>query len=349
MELLVSNYQPLKTSHKSFEDTFYSLLSESNQLDIAVGYITADSLSELKKILELNLEKKINLTIGMHFIDKFTELEYRTALDLHEYLTAERRGEVRLVYPFRYHGKLYVYGQNNNPTAAIIGSNNLSSIVGANTRVYETSVLIKDSRYVKQVHSFIRELNQKSTKLLSELEISDFKQNNELLENHEHVLKVPETDVNRIKKILTETTFEIPLKDTPKSNLNVFFGKGREAKNGLIKPRHWYEVELIVPRDVTENDGYPQSKSDEAEFDVVTDDGWKFKCKVSGDYSKNLRSAHDLKILGKWIKGRLEFSGALCTGNPVTQDAFNRYGRSSFTLTKTKEEGLWYLDFGVRK
>ena len=69
--------------------------------------------------------------------------------------------------------------------------------------------------------------------------------------------------------------------------LMLFFGKGREAKNGLVKPRHWYEVELIVPKNITEQNGYPKAKTDDAIFDVITDDGWSFKCKVSGDYSKN--------------------------------------------------------------
>ncbi len=91
--------------------------------------------------------------------------------------------------------------------------------------------------------------------------------------------------------------------------LMLFFGKGREAKNGLVKPRHWYEVELIVPKNITEQNGYPKAKTDDAIFDVITDDGWSFKCKVSGDYSKNFRSEGDLKILGKWLKRTIRECG----------------------------------------
>ena len=82
---------------------------------------------------------------------------------------------------------------------------------------------------------------------------------------------------------------------------------------------------------------------------MVTDDGWSFKCKVSGDSSKNFRSEGDLKILGKWLKGRLENAGALKVGDPVTEDTLRLYGRDTFTLTKTERYGIWYLDFGVRK
>ena len=100
---------------------------------------------------------------------------------------------------------------------------------------------------------------------------------------------------------------------------------------------------------MTSQPGYPRSKTDEAVFDVITDDGWSFKCKVSGDYSKNFRSEGDLKILGKWLKGRLENAGVLKVGEPVTAKTLNDYGRNTFSLTKTTVPNLWYLDFGVKK
>ena len=84
-------------------------------------------------------------------------------------------------------------------------------------------------------------------------------------------------------------------------------------------------------------------------FTVVTDDGWKFNCKVSGDYSKNFRSEGDLKILGKWLKGRLENAGVLKVGDPVTAQTLREYGRDNFSLKKTIKEGIWFLDFGVEK
>lgn len=54
MELLFSNYPPVKTKYHTFSDVFYSTLSQSTELDIAVGYITSDSLIELQKVVELN-------------------------------------------------------------------------------------------------------------------------------------------------------------------------------------------------------------------------------------------------------------------------------------------------------
>lgn len=348
MDFLFSNFPPLKSAMRTFSDTFYSLIPNTKQLDIAVGYITSDSLIELKKITELNRIETLNLVIGMHYWEKFTQVEYQTAMNLNEYLQSEGRGEVSLVTPFRFHGKLYSYSNATGAFAGIIGSNNLSSIVEGGTRVYEASAFTDDSVDAAKMQQFIMDLKAKATTNISELEIDSFKKVNKLLEDHEHVGTLSEAEVLDIQPRLTPISFEIPLKDEPKSNLNAFFGKGRVGKNGLIKPRHWYEAELIVSSKITRLPGYPEEQTESAVFDVITDDGYRFKCKVSGTNSKNFRSENDLKILGKWIKGRLENAGALSVGQPVTEDTFRRYGRNSFTLTKTKEPNLWFLDFGVK-
>lgn len=352
MEFLQSNYPPLKTKFRSFSDAFYDLIPQTDELDIAVGYITSDSLIELKKIVELNDIKSLNLIIGMHYYEKFTKIEYNTALALNDFLQGNHRGGVRLVTPFKYHGKLYSYSKNGKACAGIIGSNNLSSIVEGGSRVYESSVLIDDSTLADQMKSFIKTLANTSTEDITKLSITSFKEVNPLLDMHENVSKVRTNELASCMASLSDISFDIPIKGyevSPQSNLNVFFGKGRVSKNGLVKPRHWYEVELIVPKRVTSQEGYPKSKTDEAVFDVITDDGWKFKCKVSGDYSKNFRSDGDLKILGKWLKGRLENAGVLKVGDPVTEKTLSDYGRNTFSLTKTDKPNLWYLDFGVEK
>lgn len=352
MELLLSNYPPLKTKSHTFSDMFYSMLSKTTDLDIAVGYITSDSLVELQKIVELNTLRTLNLTIGMHYLERFTKGEYNAALKLNDYLRENKCGEVRLVTPFRYHGKLYSYSNEQGAFAGIIGSNNLSSIIDGGVRTYESAVLLDDKNMAQQMRGFIRELVRTSTDNIRELKIDAFREVNPLLEGHEYVKRLKPHEMAEVMSQRTDTSFDIPIKPyevSPQSNLNVFFGKGREGKNGIVKPRHWYEVELIVLKNITERDGYPKAKTKDAIFDVVTDDGWSFKCKVSGDFSKNLRSEGNLEILGKWLKGRLENAGVLKVGEPVRKKNLEEYGRENFTLTKTSKPGVWYLDFGVEK
>lgn len=352
MELLLSNYPPMKTYYKSFSDAFYGLLSKSLRLDIAVGYVSSDALIELQKAIELNHNiSEVNLIVGMHYFDKFTKVQYDTAMRLNDYLLKEKKGEVRLVTAFRYHGKLYSYSNQEGPFAGIVGSNNLGSIVDGGVRQYESSILCPEEPLTSQINDFIKTLSCKTTSNIRELDIQEFNTDNALLEGHEFVEKVSPQRLAGILNAKTDISFDIPIKTyevSPHSNLNVFFGKGRESKNGLIKPRHWYEVELIVPKKITSQPEYPKAQTEEAEFKVITDDGWSFKCKVSGECSKNLRSEGDLKILGKWLKGRLENAGVLAVGNPVTSRTLEQYGRDTFTLTKTTQSGIWFLDFGVK-
>lgn len=353
MELLFSNLPPVRTPFKKFSECFYEQLQIHKGADISVGYITADSLTELKGMVEQNDIHRMNLTIGMHYFEKFTALEYNAALDLNSFLRSNHIGQVNLVTAFMYHGKLYSFiDQNGNAQSGIIGSNNLSSIIDSGHRTYESAILVSQQPIVNQLNSFIADLSERSADVISNIEITEFRNANPLLENHEHVRKISEPDVESYRNHLSNISFEIPLKGfeiAPKSNLNVFFGEGRRTPNGLIMPRHWYEVELIVPAEIATLSNYPVSKTAGAVFNVITDDGWEFPCKVSGPNNKNFRSENDLKILGKWIKGRLENAGVLRVGEPVTQQTLERYGRTSFTFTKLEQSDKWYIDFGVRR
>lgn len=352
MEFLYSNYAPLKVGGSTFTDKFFDAMVDAKQLDIAVGYVTADSLIELQKIVEFNNLQRLNLIIGMHYFEKFTKPEYRAAMTLNAFLKQNNCGRVKLVTPFKYHGKIYTYSQNDIPVAGIVGSNNLGSIIGSNTRTYEASVYINEFNAVKKMYTFVSELSQKASDDIDMLDIRDFKEGNPLLEGHEHVEKITDAELEHVKSsTIPNVSFDIPIKSgeqCAKSNLNVYFGKGRVSPNGIVKPRHWYEAEIIVPKAVTSQLGYPQADTEEAIFDVITDDGWKFKCKISGTNSKNFRSENDLKILGKWIKGRLENEGVLRVGEQVTQQTLLNYGRDNLKFTKTIIPNTWYLDFGVK-
>jgi hypothetical protein len=346
MEFLFSNYPPLKTNSKCFADKFDELIFKCDEIRIASGYITADSIAELKKIIEYNSKPKLELVIGMHYFSGFSKIEYQASQFLNDFLVSNNLGKVYISTAFKYHGKIYSFTKNATPFAGIVGSNNLGSITEF-SRIYESGIVIDNAQDNLHLSGFIKKLIAISSPF-DKCDINKFNEYNSLLENHECVEKV--NNFTQIDK--SAISFRIPLKvgsDHLKSNLNCYFGKGRVDRRGLIKPRHWYEIELIVPKEITEKSQYPKAKSRDSIINVITDDGWKFKCKVSGDYSKNFRSEGDLKILGKWIKGRLENAGALKIGSPVTEDTLKKYGRDSFDLIKSKQSDLWYLDFGVIK
>lgn len=345
MELLLSNKHPAHfPGINSSNDIFVSYLRESDSITMATGYISSDALIELSKIVEINLKPKIELMIGMHYFDGFTRSQYEAAQSLHQILVSNSLGGIFVSNTRKFHGKMYHFdGQYISP-AIMVGSSNLDSCISKNPMNYEADVLITESAEVSKFNSYLKSLISNLSVPLHSINVDSFIEKNALLENQYGVEKVDPVFLAELKSSLTTIEFNISIKTEPKSNLNAFFGKGRVNKRGFVTPRPWYEVELIVSNSITQQVNFPYCQ----EFDVVTDDGWKFKCKTSGDFSKNLRSNDDLKILGKWLKGRLESSGCLKIGEPVTERVLTNYGRDYINLTKTNIDNLWYLSFNVQ-
>lgn len=352
MSLIYSNYQPLKTDSATYHSAFTELLEKSDRLKIASGYISADALIDLKSIIEANGGPHIELNIGMHYFEGLTKQQKEAVEDLDNTLRSKNLGGVYFVVTFPFHGKIISFKNHERTIGGLIGSSNLTNIVENKTsRQYEVDYRLPESD-CNELEDFITRLRETTTRPFSDLDVKVIESKNNLLDEQYGVDKADDQVIESIKANPDfDYEFHIPLKtdDATRSNLNTFNGKGRENKQGFVMPRSWYEVELIVPKSVTSQPGYPQSDKtgDGGVINVVTDDGWSFSCKVSGDFSKNLRSEKDLKILGKWLKGRLEQAGALKTGELCTQLTLDRYGRHDFTLAKLKGQDLWYLDFGV--
>jgi hypothetical protein len=346
MKLLLSNIPPLKNNTEDFTDLFDKLIYDAKNLRIACGYISTESLVELKKIIEINKGPNLELIIGMHKFDGFTKMQHDAAIYLHNYLKSEKYGAVFLSTAVKYHGKLYNFLSKNNEKSYIIGSSNLDATQRGHYN-FETDIYDNNPTMSENASNFFEELK---TKACIEIDLcKDIKivSRNPLLEKHYAVTKINEGERNEIDNVKSDVIIEIPIKgdETPLSNLNAYFGKGRIDSRGLIKPRHWYEVELIVPSKILAQEGYPK---EDTIITVLTDDEWKFNCKRSGDNGKNLRSDNDLRILGKWMKGRLENAGCLNVGEPVTDEVLNKYGRNTLTLKKLNSKDTWFFDFGVK-
>ena len=347
MSLLFSKIQPLIYNNENFADAFETLLLSSDRVKIASGYISEESLMELKSILDFyreeNQKKFCDLTIGMHHREGFTRPQYEAAKNLGEFLEEYELGAVRVCTAFKFHGKVYSFYKDNAPFASIMGSSNLSNML--ESKQWEVDYIFKDNATLQELNGLHDDLNSKATKKLLELPTPEkFNENHDLLQGRTGVEKLTANDLESYKAEQEGAVFEIPLKAEAKSNLNAFFGKGRLAPNGAVRPRPWYEVEVIVPKSITSTEGYPHAGT---VLNVITDDGWRFKCKVSGQNDKNFRSEDDLKTLGRWIKGRLEAAGILEVGKPVTEAMLQKYGRSNLTLSKTKDPETWLLDFSV--
>lgn len=351
MQLLYSNIKPCEYDNSSFSEAFENGVVNSDSIKIATGYITEESLLELKSILSFYHEeekaKTCSLVIGMHGREGFTRPQYDAAVDLAQFLKEKEIGNVRVCTAFKYHGKTYVFRKTGEeiPFSAILGSSNLGNIL--DSRNWEVDALFTDENALADLDALHDDLVAKASKdIIDEWPTpTNFIERQDLLKDRIDVEKADQDQYERIESSETGRVFDLPLKTEAKSNLNVYFGKGRLTKaTGAIRPRHWYEVELIVPIEITQADGYP---SRDSVFRVYTDDGWTFECKVQGDYGKNFRSAHDLRTLGRWIKGRLERAGCLRVGQPVTEEVLEQYGRNTISLKETGDPNVWLLDFSI--
>ena len=352
IELLNSNYQPLKTSSLRFSDAFFDLfVNRSISTRIASGYISEESIADLISLYETGYKKPLNLIVGMHYFEGFSYGQYYALIRLSEILNSEKLGGVFVSTHMKYHGKIYSFLEKDK-FSSIIGSSNLTKISltkeAVAERVYDTDLFIYNEKITTDIDKFLIDLQYKFCANLKDINTDSLKivEPVNIFEDYLGVEKISEDEKRKILDSLTETKFEIEIKPEEKSHLNCYFGEGRKNfENGITLPRPWYEAEVIVSKHILSSPNYPK----EMEFKVVTDDGYKFVCKTSGSKFKNFRSASDLKILGRWLKGRMENKKVLKVGEMVTAETFAKYKRNTMSLINTSIPDTWYLDFGVKE
>lgn len=346
----MSNFEILGNSNRPdsrlprLSERFWQLAGGSEKVTIVVGYAGTSSLVALSNYVRQNPSFHLELFIGMQFIEGLSRNQIFAIKRLHEQLKSSNRGCVLLSPYVLQHSKLYMFQHNQTnkkwgDQSAYVGSANLDAIIPDYTRTHETGIFVPFSQgeFEDYYTQNIRSLGVPADELQLEPSIDDPSP----LEMFDFVEK---TESSIFLTDEPDFVFDLPLKDTSSSNLNVFNGKARVNKStNRQRSRDWYEVEIIVSKSITTQPGYPQHR----EFEVVTDDGWKFTCVTNGQNAKNLRSRGNLSILGAWIKSRLEQSGSLRAGELVTKETLESYGRSSIRLSHFASNDSWYLDFSI--
>ena len=343
-ELIYDSMDPTDDK-KSLGCQFWNYADNSDQIDIAVGYVEVGALAQLVEYVRQNAAFGLNLLVGMQFIEGFSRPQIEGLNELASILVETGRGNVYVTPNVRYHGKLYAFGRAGMLERAYVGSGNLSAIGPFEKASFELGVIVEDSALLGELEEY------KNVKLfplaqpIGEVELVPRIMPESPVADMDGVQKLPPEMMDRLHALTPALEFRLPLKTTPKSNLNVFFGAPRRNFNTQRDiPRPWYEAELIIPKAVTSQPGYPARNE---VISVVTDDGFSFECKVSGDYSKNFRSTPSLSILGGFIKGRLESLGLLSPGEPVTKETLRDYGRDHIDLKYFETVNQWMLDFSL--
>lgn len=376
MKLLYSNILPLAVSdeEETIIDVFNLQAQKADRVDIAVGYVSRASLEELDELIEKNGISEISLNIGMYYTEGMPEGSYHTALRINNKWQGNGTGEIRLIKPFKYHGKVYVFYKNGKPISAIIGSANLSVIKleANNRRQYELSAITENEDEVLEIAEHVDKLKAPniSTNIKDIIDVPLIQETNTALSGIELVTEVPQTNVEFYKRCASYVSFMLPLKvpsyderhmddgkHYTKSNVNVCYAAPRSKR----KSRDWYETQLTVAKEITRLEGYPEKN---VPFYIVTDDGYWFKAHTTSDGNKQFSAVGDELIMGRWLKGRLVAAGLVNPVNDtqadtdrtgmITQEMLKEYGCENLYLKKTDrtaldEEGnpldIWMLSF----
>lgn len=362
MKLLYSNILPLgiEDTQQTIIDCFTEQMSQADRVEIAVGYISTASVNELANMVEKYGIKNICLTIGMYYIEGMPEGSYHTSLKINKKWRDMGIGEIRLVKPFKYHGKLYCFYKHEKPFAAIIGSANLGAIKleAANRRQYEISALTTDTTEVSDIAKHIEKLKQPlcSANIADINGIPLIREINTALNGIELVTSIPQSNVAFYEQCEASVSFFLQLKvpkaderflddgkHFTKSNINVCYAAPRSRR----KARDWYETQLTVGAEIYRMEGYPKKNQP---FFVVTDDGYWFKAHTTSDNNKQFSAVGDELIMGRWLKGRLAAAGIVKPVNNtaedrnregmITQEMLDEYGCDRLLFKKTGQTAL---------
>lgn len=376
MQVLYSNILPMALSEnqESIIDKIRMCFAEADEVEIAVGYVSKASLDEIDRLVVEYDIKKITLIIGMYYIEGMPEGAYYTALNLNDKWQERNQGEIRMVVPFKYHGKVYVFYKQGIPLYAVTGSANLGVIKleASNLRQYELCIVTSDNNECVLLSQHIKQINNNYVSCnIAEIDnISLIRSENTSLRGIELVKRVPLSDVEILNNEEGEFSFWLPLKvpayserhiddhrHFTKSNINVCYAAPRSKK----KSRDWFETQLTVSREITQKEGYPEKKKP---FFIITDDGYRFKAHTTSDGNKQLSAVGDELIMGRWLKGRLIAAGLVSRvdntqldtnrDGMITKEMLQQYGCDALHMKKTGNKALdddgleldiWVLSF----
>lgn len=320
-------------------------LESSSDVSIASGYISSDIIGRFENKFYRIAERggSVRLLVGMAF---YEGLAGRNLRHLHKIETKLRsiKGDsgIFVCYTRRFHGKVYKFEQRSGDSDIYVGSSNFS--MSGLSENLECTVQVQDAPTKAKVKSYLDYLFSSTNA------VSILKADITVLGSKQYLDRISlETldDLKTYDPIEIDKTvlpyFEYPLSrivTSEKSSLNVYFGKGRWSRvTGKVKPRPWYEVELIAPREINGDPLYPKG-----DFLAYTDNGYIIPMKTSGDYYKNIRSKGNLQILGQWLKGKLQKRGVLIPLTPVTQETLDQYGNDTLRFYKIRK-GEYYMEF----
>lgn len=316
-----------------FGDIFSNKLAKATGVSVATGYIGKETYGEYRnRIVEIAAEGgPARILVGMAFYQGLSASSHAGLLEMNAVLREiDGTNGIFVTYAQPYHGKIYILHCEDGMSRAFVGSSNFSkSGLSGNL---EAMLEATDEEAKARILSYSDFLF--SPAISSNLELVSLP----ILGSQSYKRSIDPLGLASLQRVAppkpTTMAFEVNLKELVKhtrSNLNVYFGKGRLNRiSGVVTPRKWFEVEIIVRSVLSSSPGFPRGP-----FIAITDDGYRMPMVTNGDYFKNLRSHGNLSLLGEWIKGKLQRSGALVPLTLISEETLDLYGNDTIRFFRT--------------
>jgi hypothetical protein len=137
------------------------LFQSADAVKIGIGYASNDSILYLKKLIELNQPKNLELCLGMAYFEGLTKSQFEATYELNHFLTTKEIGKVNVARVFPFHGKIQYFQSTVVQDTFLLGSSNLSNIVpqkGITRRNYEVDIEISEPSKCVEISNLLDRL-----------------------------------------------------------------------------------------------------------------------------------------------------------------------------------------------
>ena len=92
MNTVFSNIAQAEITARSLNKVWMDLFKSADEVTMATGYVSNDAIKELHKIIEHNPKlRKLDLLVGMLYLEGFTRPQYDSLCELNQFLQEEKR------------------------------------------------------------------------------------------------------------------------------------------------------------------------------------------------------------------------------------------------------------------
>jgi HKD family nuclease len=327
-----------------------SSLKDCKIVKIASGYVGLgafqETLEPFKKILESG--GQVTLIFGLGYWEGISPALEKLLRDFHNLATSlDAKSGVFFCQKQRFHGKFYIF-ENNEDHWASVGSSNFS-ITGFGGWL-ESNTKICNPNEIILLNEYFSRLKKQNAKPISLLTFPSRKK--------ELKKKVSKKNIGIPQNIKSlPIAFKLKIKPQPRSHINLFAGVGRKNKKGIYILRRWYEVELGVSKqEMASMTSFVPATKGPFIINLVDDKGdvmpAVFKRKTPNSTSKNTLldgcdfMTRDRIELGRFIKDKLLDTGLLKYGELITADTLDTHGNDWLEFRAIPgKKGYYHITF----